>query len=131
MPVAYEWRGSFESAEATALHADAFDVPPLEVDWRAQTREHSLGWVCARNGDELVGFVNLAWDGRLHAFILDTMVSTRLRGQGVGTQLVAIAAAQARAAGCAWLHVDFWDHLRPFYFGACGFTPTTAGLIRL
>ena len=34
-----------------------------------------------------------------------------------------------RAAGCEWLHVDFQDHLRDFYFGACGFTPTNAGLI--
>jgi ribosomal protein S18 acetylase RimI-like enzyme len=129
--VVYEWRGRFESAEAKALHAEAFDVPLLEVDWNAQTDKHSLGWVCARNDDELVGFVNLAWDGRLHAFILDTMVSTRLRGQGIGTQLVAIAAAEARAARCAWLHVDFWEHLREFYVGASGFTPTAAGLIRL
>ena len=30
---------------------------------------------------------------------------------------------EARAAGCEWLHVDFEDHLRPFYFGSCGFTP--------
>jgi hypothetical protein len=34
-----------------------------------------------------------------------------------------------RAAGGEWLHVDFQDHLRDFYFGACGFTPTNAGLI--
>ena len=26
-----------------------------------------------------------------------------------------------------WLHVDFEDHLEPFYFDACGFTPTNAG----
>jgi hypothetical protein len=37
----------------------------------------------------------------------------------------------ARAAGCEWLHVDFEDHLRRFYLGACGFTPTNAGLIEL
>jgi GNAT superfamily N-acetyltransferase len=129
--VTYEWRGSFESGEATALHAEAFDVPPRELDWKAQAQGHSLGWVCARSGDELVGFVNLAWDGGIHAFILDTMVATRMRGRGVGTRLVAIAVAEARAAGCAWVHVDFWDHLRGFYFDACGFTPTTAGVIRL
>jgi hypothetical protein len=29
------------------------------------------------------------------------------------------------------MHVDFDDHLRPFYFEACGFTPTNAGLISL
>jgi hypothetical protein len=32
---------------------------------------------------------------------------------------------------CEWLHVDFEDHLRAFYFDACGFEPTNAGLIGL
>lgn len=30
-----------------------------------------------------------------------------------------------------WLHVDFDDHLKSFYFDACGFRPTNAGLIQL
>jgi GNAT superfamily N-acetyltransferase len=81
--------------------------------------------------DELVGFVNVAWDGAGHAFLLDTMVTSRARRRGVGTKLVAVAVAQARAAGCEWLHVDFDDHLRSFYFDACGFVPTEAGLIAL
>jgi hypothetical protein len=38
---------------------------------------------------------------------------------------------RARDAGCEWLHVDFEDHLRRFYFEACGFQPTNAGLIAL
>jgi hypothetical protein len=38
---------------------------------------------------------------------------------------------EARAAGMAWLHVDFEGHLRDFYLGACGFTSTDAGLIAL
>jgi len=41
------------------------------------------------------------------------------------------AALHARASGCEWLHVDFEEHLTPFYFDACGFRPTRAGLIRL
>jgi hypothetical protein len=27
--------------------------------------------------------------------------------------------------------LDFEDHLRPFYFGSCGFSPTSSGLQRL
>ena len=45
--------------------------------------------------------------------------------------MVAIAVEEARAAGCEWLHVDFDDHLRPFYLEACGFVPTNGGLIAL
>jgi GNAT superfamily N-acetyltransferase len=101
------------------------------VGLAGQVEGHSLGWVCARDGGVLVGFVNVAWDGVVHAFVLDTMVATRARRHGVGTRLVEIAVQQARAAGCEWLHVDFDDHLRAFYFDACGFTPTNAGLIEL
>jgi GNAT superfamily N-acetyltransferase len=102
-----------------------------EWDWRGQVEGHSLGWVCARAGAELVGFVNVAWGGVVHAFVLDTMVAARARRRGVGTRLVEVAVARARAAGCEWLHVDFEDHLRGFYFDACGFTSTNAGLIEL
>jgi GNAT superfamily N-acetyltransferase len=134
MSISYEWRGGFASAEANALHAECFDHPVLpdhEWDWRGQVERHSLGWVCARDGGELVGFVNVAWDGTVHAFVLDTMVAARARRRGVGARLVAIAVDEARAAGCEWLHVDFEDHLRAFYFDACGFKPTNAGLIAL
>ena len=85
----------------------------------------------AREGGTLVGFVNVLWDGLVHAWIQDTMVAIPARGKGVGSQLVAIARDQAREAGCEWLHVDFGEHLRSFYFDACGFAPTTAGLIAL
>jgi GNAT superfamily N-acetyltransferase len=127
----YAWRGDFDNAALNALHAKAFDHRLLDDDWKSQVHEHSLGWVCAHEGDDLVGFVNVAWDGAIHAFVLDTMVTATARRQGVATQLVAVAVAEARAAGCEWLHVDFDDHLRSFYFDACGFTPTNAGLIAL
>jgi hypothetical protein len=132
MPIVCEWRGDFDNAEVNALHAECFDHAVLEDDdWKRQLQRHSLGWVCARDGEELVGFVNVAWDGAVHAFVLDTMVTSRVRRHGVGTEVVAVAVAGARAAGCEWLHVDFDDHLRAFYFDACGFVPTNAGLIAL
>ena len=127
----YVWRGDFTNAEVNALHAEGFGHPMLEDDWKAQVERHSLGWVCAREGDELVGFVNVPWDGGIHAFILDTMVSAKAGRQGIGTRLVEVAAEKARGTDCEWLHVDFDDHLRAFYFEACGFTPTNAGLIKL
>jgi GNAT superfamily N-acetyltransferase len=132
--VTYTWRGDFESAEVNALHAEAFNHEVLaddDWDWETQVRRHSLGWVCARDGQDLVGFVNVAWDGAVHAFVLDTMVPVDARRHGIGTKLVAVAVTAARGAGCEWLHVDFDDHLRPFYFDSCGFQRTNAGLISL
>jgi GNAT superfamily N-acetyltransferase len=129
--VAYDWRGAFTSDELNVLHAEGFDHAMLDWDWRDQVERHSLGWVTAREDGDLVGFVNVAWDGGSHAFVLDTLVRVRARRRGIGVELVKVAEREARAAGCEWLHVDFEDHLRTFYFDACGFTPTNAGLIEL
>jgi ribosomal protein S18 acetylase RimI-like enzyme len=131
MAVVYEWRALVGSEELEALHAEGFAHEPVEFDWVSQLQQHSLGWVSARVDDELVGFANVAWDGGSHAFILDTLVASRCRHRGIGTALVATATRQAMAAGCEWLHVDFDDDLRGFYFDACGFVPTNAGLLSL
>ena len=127
----FEWQGEFDNAAVNALHAEAFDHELRDDDWENQVRVHSLGWVCAYDDDGLVGFVNVAWDDGIHAFVIDTMVGSRAARRGVGTRLIAVVAAEARAAGCEWLHVDFEDHLRRFYIDACGFEPTNAGLIAL
>jgi GNAT superfamily N-acetyltransferase len=134
VPITYEWRGRFANAEMHRLHAEAFDTrlfDESEWDWIAMTGAHSLGWVVARDGERLVGFVNVLWDGLVHAWIQDTMVAADGRGQGIGTSVVAVARDKAHEAGCEWLHVDFEDHLRHFYYDACGFTPTNGGLIGL
>ncbi len=127
----FVWRGEFDNASLNALHAQAFSHHPDEHDWVSQVRTHSLGWVCAFDGGELLGFVNVLWDGALHTFIMDTMVAPAAQRQGIGTELVRIAAAQAKVAGCIWLHVDCADALKPFYFDACGFVPTNGGLLSL
>ena len=100
-----------------------------EMSWR-RVLEHSLGWVAAFEEGDLVGFVYVAWDGRLHAFLMDPAVHPRLRRRGIGTELVRRAAAMARRQGCHWLHVDYEARHDPFYRKA-GFVPTAAGLINL
>ncbi len=134
MATAYEWRGAFTNQEVNALHAEAFNTRVFdesEWNWVELVHRHSLGWVVARQGPELVGFVNVLWDGLVHAWLQDVMVAVKARGQGIGTVLVNHARDGAEAAGCEYLHVDFEDDLRSFYFGACGFTPTNAGLLSL
>jgi ribosomal protein S18 acetylase RimI-like enzyme len=128
--VEYRWRGAASDAELVAL-VEAHGGRS-ETGWWDQIRPFSLGWVTARGGGGvLVGFVNVAWDGGDHAFLLDTKVASAWQRRGIATELVAEAVRHARAAGCEWLHVDFEDRLAPFYFGACGFRPTAAGLIHL
>ena len=134
MSISYEWRGQFSNSEINVLHAEAFDTRVFSDDewnWVSQTSAHSLGWVVARDGDTLVGFVNVITDGSVHAWIQDTMVLKSARGRGIGQQLVALARTHARLARCEWLHVDFDDEHADFYFKVCGFTPTNAGLIAL
>ncbi len=132
--VQYEWRGAFANAEVNELHAEAFDTrlyDETEWNWQVLTARHSLGWVVARDGGALVGFVNVLWDGLVHAWLQDTMVAAAARRRGIGRRLVELARDEARRAGCETLHVDFDDDLREFYLEACGFTATNAGLIAL
>lgn len=79
---------------------------------------------------QLIGFVNVAWDGGVHAFLLDPTVDPACRRSGLGTRLVREAARLAAERGAQWLHVDFEPHLAEFY-AKCGFRPTLAGLMRL
>ena len=90
-----------------------------------------LGWVTARQGNALVGFVNVVWDGLVHSWLQDVMVAADHRREGIGVRLVTEARTAAAAAGCEWLHVDFDDDQRTFYIDTCGFTPTNAGLVAL
>ncbi len=100
-----------------------------DQDWES-ILQRSLGWVCATDGDRLVGFVNVAWDGGAHAFLLDTTVDCAYQRRGIGTALVREAVALARERGVEWLHVDFEKAAEPFY-RSCGFRPTRAGLLHL
>ena len=128
--MSYEWRGELSDDEMVDL-VRSHDGNAV-AGWWDRIRPHSLGWVVARDGDGVVvGFVNVAWDGGDHATLLDTKTRGTHQHRGIGTELVRIAAAHAAEAGCEWLHVDFDADLEPFYFDACGFRPTKAGLIRL
>jgi ribosomal protein S18 acetylase RimI-like enzyme len=126
----YEWRGPLTDAEMVELVESHGGHPA--VGWWDQIRGHSLGWVTARTKDGvLVGFVNVAWDGGDHAFLIDTKTRVNHQHRGIGTAVVRRAAEEAKAAGCEWLHVDFESDLVGFYMDACGFRHTDAGLIHL
>jgi GNAT superfamily N-acetyltransferase len=114
--------------ELNALRAAAW-AQVGEQNWEP-ILARSVGWVGAFDGERLVGFVNVAWDGGVHAFLLDTTVHPDYQRQGIGQALVREAAALAREGGAEWLHVDFDEDLAPFY-RSCGFRPTPAGLIDL
>ena len=128
--VALTWRTAVtdeELVELTAAHGGS-----AAAGWWNRIRPHSLGWVAARTRDHmLVGFVNVAWDGSDHAFLIDTKTHPAHQHQGLGTAVVLLAIAETRSAGCEWLFVDYGDDIAPFYEGACGFLPTRAGLVRL
>ena len=91
---------------------------------------HSLTYVAAFDGSRLVGFVNVAWDGGVHGFILDTTVHREYQRRGIGTELMRRAAMVAAERELEWLHVDYEPHLDAFYRG-CGYQETQAGLLNL
>ncbi|WP_371525534.1 GNAT family N-acetyltransferase [Streptomyces sp. NBC_01283] len=128
--ISYAWRDAITDEEMTGLvRSHGGDAV---AGWWDEIKQHSLGWVGARDVEGLlVGFVNVAWDGGDHAFLIDTKTRDTHQHRGIGTAVVGLAAAHARASGCEWLHVDFEPGLRDFYFASCGFRPTEAGLIHL
>lgn len=115
-------------AEMAALFAAAWGSAPDRPF--APILARSLCHCGAYDGERLVGFVNVATDGGVHAFVLDTSVHPDMRRRGIATDLVRLATRTARERGAHWLHVDYEPHLEGFYRG-CGFRPTLAGLIAL
>jgi ribosomal protein S18 acetylase RimI-like enzyme len=62
--------------------------------------ERSLAYICAYDANRrLIGFVNVAWDGGIHAFLLDTTVRPDWRRRGIGRKLVERAEHSARESG--------------------------------
>lgn len=128
--IIYEWRGALTDDEMVELVQSCGGR--ATPGWWDSISSQSLGWVTARGPDDLlVGFVNVAWDGSNHAFLLDTTTRVDHQRRGIGTEVVRRAAQHANAAGCEWLHVDFEARLAGFYVNACGFRDTDAGVIHL
>lgn len=126
--VSYVVNPTLQEDEMQSLFASAWEgYAPRSF---APVLARSLAYVCAYADEKLVGFVNLAWDGGVHGFLLDTTVHPQYQRLGIGTGLVSQAIATARIHGMAWVHVDYEPHLKAFY-EACGFVPTNAGLLRL
>jgi len=109
MTTVYEWRGAFTNQEVNALHAEAFNTRVFEEsewNWVELVHRHSLGWVVAREGAELVGFVNVLWDGLVHAWLQDTMVAAKARA-GVSVPTLSPGSVMAPrgqdASTCMWI----------------------------
>ncbi len=114
-----------------ALNA-LFAVSWPRHSWRdfAPILSRSLAWVCAYHSERLIGFVYLAWDGGVHAFLLEPTVHPDWRRRGIGSRLVALVVEATRERGVEWVHVDYEPRLAAFYAG-CGFRPTKAGVMRV
>jgi GNAT superfamily N-acetyltransferase len=123
--VRYERRSDIDSPALQALFAAAWGSPKpgYEVVF-----EHSFTWVTAWEGDELVGFANVAWDGDTHFFLLDTTVHPDRQRRGIGRRLVEEAIAACRGHG-EWLHVDADEELMTGFYLRCGFQSTPAGIL--
>src|SRR6266496_3310579 len=81
--------------------------------WWDQIRPNSLGWVTARLQPHggLVGFVNVAWDGGDHAFLLDTKVAAQHQRQGIAPRCLGVPGSMADkrgASGCTSTSKTTW-----------------------
>ncbi|BDT67737.1 hypothetical protein os1_19150 [Comamonadaceae bacterium OS-1] len=127
-PIAYRRDADASDAERNALFAQSW--PGHQSHSFQPVLRAGFTSVCAYSGEALVGFVNIAWDGHAHAFVLDPTVAPAFRRQGIGRQLVLHGIGAAKSAGLAWIHVDYEPALRGFY-QQCGFQTSEAGVIQL
>lgn len=129
LDIDYRVNPSLSNAELDHLYAAAWPNHRSPYDFGSEL-SHALVVIGAFHGTDLVGFVRLAWDGGVHAFLLEPTVTPEFRRRGIGRALVARAVDVARERGMDWVHVDYEPDLVSFYH-ACGFASTNAGLIRL
>jgi len=125
--VRYERRPDLDPQALQALFTAAWGSPKpgYEVVFG-----HSFTWVAAWEGEELVGFVNVAWDGDAHFFLLDTTVHPDHQRRGIGRRLVEEAIDACRGRG-EWLHVDADEELMNDFYLRSGFESTPAGVLDL
>jgi predicted N-acetyltransferase YhbS len=126
--IEYKINPDVDNQALNALFADAW--PNHEPRDFESVLSQSLGYVCAMANGVLVGFTNVAWDGGVHAFLLDPTVRSDYQHRGIGIGLVRKAVGLAQSRGVEWLHVDYEPGLADFY-AKCGFVRTEAGLINL
>lgn len=74
MGVELKIRPNVSDGALNELFAAAWQNYNVKKDIVARLEQHSLSYVCAFDTMNLVGFVNLAWDGGVHGFIVDTSV---------------------------------------------------------
>jgi len=125
--IGYDTRRSLDLQRLGSLFEAAWGSPKPNYE---RVLAHSFTWVTATSGDELVGFANVAWDGDVHFFLLDTTVHPEWRRRGIGRRLVEEAIKACRGHG-EWLHVDADKELMTGFYQRCGFEPTPAGLLNL
>jgi ribosomal protein S18 acetylase RimI-like enzyme len=126
--IVFRVRPDISTEDQDQLRAEGFEHHVPGYDWSSQL-DRSLLWIGAFAGDRLVGFVNLAWDGGVHTFLLDTAVAADMRHRGIGTRLVREAISAAREhAGVEWVHVDADEELMRRLYLPAGFSPSPAGI---
>ena len=125
--VRYRRRAEIDPEDLNALFAAAWGSPKQGYE---AVFAHSFTWVAAWEGEELVGFANVAWDGDSHFFLLDTTVRPDRQRRGIGRRLVEEAIEACRGHG-DWLHVDAEEELMTGFYERCGFAPTRGGLVDL
>ena len=125
--IRYERRPALDPDDLNELFAAAWGHPKPGYE---AVFDHSFTWIGAFDGDDLVGFVNVAWDGDVHFFLLDTTVHPDRQHRGIGTRLVREAIAACRGHG-EWLHVDADEDLMNGLYLPAGFEPAPAGVFDL
>lgn len=92
--------------------------------------ERSVFYICAYEGENLIGFLDVVGNGVTDAYIQNFLVAADRQGCGIGKAMMDLAVKRLTELGIrnAWLIFD--PELEPFY-RQFGFAPLAGGRLRL
>ena len=90
----------------------------------------SLTWVTAHQNDELIGWINVAWDGFVHAFLVDrTAVNDELGALRRELVKQAVEAIRRNHPTVSKIHLDCREE-EVAEFVPIGLQPLPGGIVR-
>lgn len=92
--------------------------------------KRSVFYLCAFEGEHLIGFLDVVGNGVTDAYIQNFLVAADLQGRGVGTAMMELAVKRLTEMGIRAVWLIFNPELEPYY-RRFGFVTFLGGRLRL
>jgi ribosomal protein S18 acetylase RimI-like enzyme len=108
----------------------------LSIGWTPLGRvyqtalKRSVFYICAFEGENLIGFLDVVGNGVTDAYIQNLLVAADWQGRGIGKAMMELSVKLLTEMGVRTVWLIFDPELEPFY-RQFGFAPLSGGRLRL